>query len=585
MADGKSRSHGKDKRASTSKRAPQPAARVRLPLLSREAALVADSEYFDAQWYAARYLRSSDVEPAEHYVSVGWREGHDPGPNFDTGWYLMVNGDVDAADLNPLVHFLEYGEREGRLPNPGRSSSGGHRSSGSDREDVGLVRDHPLFDAAWYAAQHPGALKPGEDPAEHYVRIGGHQGLDPSPRFRSRWYLETNDDVLHSGLNPLVHYIRYGRDEGRLPVPEQITAPNILAPEAALAVDPEDTISLEELAPVASRSLVTVGGTNIGLVTDGDPRAAKPLGALVGFAALHGWQTRYAIELQPASGVGRRHALPAFDLDNWRSLEEFTVSGAMISDLWFMAESQLRLRVEARDGPTFSRSTRLRCYQSDGVSLHLCREAEVSGDSPTFLDIDLINPFLPILVAATDTEDLLTDAMVVPFPSLLRGGLHHAEVAARGERATRTQDVRQISDALVRELLGWGDDRTPLALVRVDVDVQDATGAERIFSRPVIEWLARVMQIGLAPTNLNSIRLKSARMHLAEALAPPADLPPEAVQAISERRVKGTSLLTIPADSVPTIAALVSRRLTPHDTDTIPAPFLVADPITFRPSL
>jgi len=82
------------------------------------------------------------------------------------------------------------------------------------------TRRPPLFDAEFYRTQAVG--RPDEDaasvaPWKHYLKVGGFEGLDPSPGFDSDWYLARNPDVRAAGLNPLVHYVQYGLPEGRLP--------------------------------------------------------------------------------------------------------------------------------------------------------------------------------------------------------------------------------------------------------------------------------------------------------------------------------------------------------------------------------
>ena len=51
-----------------------------------------------------------------HYLNHGVREGRNPSPLFDSGWYLAQNPDVRGAGINPLVHYLKHGAAEGRSP-------------------------------------------------------------------------------------------------------------------------------------------------------------------------------------------------------------------------------------------------------------------------------------------------------------------------------------------------------------------------------------------------------------------------------------------------------------------------------------
>jgi hypothetical protein len=44
---------------------------------------------FDADWYLATYAdaAASGIDPIEHYLTIGAKQGHNPNPLFDTGFY------------------------------------------------------------------------------------------------------------------------------------------------------------------------------------------------------------------------------------------------------------------------------------------------------------------------------------------------------------------------------------------------------------------------------------------------------------------------------------------------------------------
>jgi hypothetical protein len=88
--------------------------------LSKEIALLLNSEYFDADWYLITYpdVAAEHVNPAEHYITHGAKEGRIPGPLFDGNWYLEQYPDVANAGENPLIHFILFGQQEGRSSSP-----------------------------------------------------------------------------------------------------------------------------------------------------------------------------------------------------------------------------------------------------------------------------------------------------------------------------------------------------------------------------------------------------------------------------------------------------------------------------------
>ena len=101
--------------------------------------------------------------------------------------------------------------------------------------DALRLRASPLFDAAWYAAQHADAIGPGHDPVLHYLVAGAREGRDPGPAFSTDGYNAANPDVAVAGLNPLAHYLAHGRAEHRPLAPAATVAPAAaMAPAAAV---------------------------------------------------------------------------------------------------------------------------------------------------------------------------------------------------------------------------------------------------------------------------------------------------------------------------------------------------------------
>lgn len=68
-------------------------------------------------WYSSTYenqLNESDLTPIDHYLTVGWKEGNDPSPQFSTNGYLVTYKDVKDSGMCPLAHFIANGQIEGR---------------------------------------------------------------------------------------------------------------------------------------------------------------------------------------------------------------------------------------------------------------------------------------------------------------------------------------------------------------------------------------------------------------------------------------------------------------------------------------
>jgi hypothetical protein len=96
------------------------AARVRRRLAGGVRRLHPDRELvlaeFDARFYLASHpdVAEAGIDPIEHFLTAGWREGRDPSRAFSVREYLDANPDVAVAGMNPFVHYLRAGRGEGR---------------------------------------------------------------------------------------------------------------------------------------------------------------------------------------------------------------------------------------------------------------------------------------------------------------------------------------------------------------------------------------------------------------------------------------------------------------------------------------
>jgi GT2 family glycosyltransferase len=87
----------------------------RLSRFHRRLQYLRQSIFFDPDWYVRKYEDIGEgVDPAVHYLTMGRKEGRDPGPVFSTAGYLEANPDVVDTNYDPLVHFERYGKYEGR---------------------------------------------------------------------------------------------------------------------------------------------------------------------------------------------------------------------------------------------------------------------------------------------------------------------------------------------------------------------------------------------------------------------------------------------------------------------------------------
>ncbi len=201
---------------------------------------------FDAAYYLASNpdVKAAGVDPSQHYLNFGWKEGRNPDAFFDTSYYLAQNPDVAAAKLDPLLHFELFGWKEQRTPslvfssskylaaNPDVAAAKVNpllhymefgKSEGRMTFLTGsLAAADPLIDAGFYDKQFGATLIPDGaaaalQAAASYDANGWQAGLNPNALFDTKYYRAHNPDVAEASINPLRHYEQFGWREGRDP--------------------------------------------------------------------------------------------------------------------------------------------------------------------------------------------------------------------------------------------------------------------------------------------------------------------------------------------------------------------------------
>lgn len=109
---------------------------------------------------------------------------------FDATYYITQNPDVGATGIDPLQHYLESGAKEGRSP-------------------------HPFFDTQYYLDQNPDIDATGMNPLQHYLEYGSAAGQECSLIFSIAHYYQKHPEVRERHLNPLLHYLAQGDDPER----------------------------------------------------------------------------------------------------------------------------------------------------------------------------------------------------------------------------------------------------------------------------------------------------------------------------------------------------------------------------------
>ena len=201
---------------------------------------VSPDPLFDAGYYLANNpdVAAAGVDPYQHYLASGWKEGRNPSALFNTAYYEQHNPDVAAAGVNPLVQFEQTGWREGRSPSAGfdttdyLAANPDVRAAGVDpllhyvqsgraegRAAIGVPGAAPdaLVNAAYIYAVRPDVAAAGQDASQWFDAEGWTEGVNPDAAFDTNFYLAQNPDVRAAGVNPALHFLASGWREGREP--------------------------------------------------------------------------------------------------------------------------------------------------------------------------------------------------------------------------------------------------------------------------------------------------------------------------------------------------------------------------------
>ena len=589
------------------------------------ARLVLDSGFFDEAWYTAAYpsVLKSKTSPLHHFLKHGRAKGHHPGPNFDAAEYIAAHGEVASSKVNPLVHYLQIGEAEGRMiakvkvtspqaeskaeaapfPQLAEQAEPAPVAAGLKAPyavpamaaydiaaGIALLETTPLFDKAWYLNKYPDVARQGLSAAEHYLRFGAAELRQPSVYFDPQYYVvEQSPEIQQTGINPLLHFLKNGRDLGRKPraLFEFVPSPGMAKPvdaacwpivaEWGASGVPPPWHSHAELQATPQRASFAIGKTAI---TFGpDTTAIVQSGArLMAFMDMLGLDRK-------SSARSFRNASQAVDLAADFAPRAYCGFGpelgsgpSRLVDAWFSSERTLRIRL-GDEAAEAHKPLVIRAFQCDPAQPGdpvLAGEALLPEFGPGFVDFALLSPLLPLLLVLSEGGGQAVEIGLLPFPSLCRGGLHYSELAGLEDLPDPIGQLMLLSDCCVKNLLRTRHEGGLIS--GIQVQLAGASGAEAIFQPDLRNWLAHLFGITLSAAALDA-GATPGEIFLRQSLSR------DATAATAHRRDGGQYTLLLPADAVPTIAALVAGPAEAAAQAQAAGSYYVADAVASRPRL
>ena len=418
------------------------------------------------------------------------------------------------------------------------------KQAGKRAAHLAMLQDTELFDPTWYLSKNPDVRAEGLDPAAHYLAFGGPEGRAPSPLFDGRAYLAHYPDVRAAGANPLIHYLEHGRLEGReirtLAQSKRIAAatgrsPTIVSDQAGKGRRRVEDVVANVAARLAGPALPwTARPLEFSVLTQSSiQRAAAPDAVGIAGESAPAAQTLQAMMAgSAASAASNETVLEAIRYD-------LCQGSITLADAWFDGPNRARLRFAVGAGNV---AAKLRVSQPPtgaGVPVELGCVAPQKG--VLVADVAMPSHVRPLLIEALDNAERVVDALLVPFPSLWRGGLHFAEALA-GDAAAGPLDA---SARLGRMLLAKGDEKAAFALSRIVFDISSANGTETGLARDLLNWLIR--DLGLAVETKALLADDPGRAAIAAGIQ-------SIGTPVSPRAEAAT--LTLPAQAVPSLQAL-----------------------------
>lgn len=182
-------------------------------------------DYFDAEFYVRTYGLTAGIDPLQHYLSGGWRQGCEPNADFVGSDHVNRNLHLRYSGLPPFYHYVSTHALLS-LTQPLVKTAERKAAEAAARVDrpppeleALVAAIEPEFDENYYLSSYTDVREAGADALLHYAQYGWKEGRNPSELFWSEYYLGRYGKIVPANVNPLYHYVTEGRALGLKPNP------------------------------------------------------------------------------------------------------------------------------------------------------------------------------------------------------------------------------------------------------------------------------------------------------------------------------------------------------------------------------
>ena len=212
-----------------------------------------------------------------------------------------------------------------------------------------------------------------------------------------------------------------------------------------------------------------------------------------------------------------------------------------LGDVWLGSTRDLSLRFEGA-GQVARSIDAYQCTLTGERMLVKVASDQPIGGLVSIATMKLINPYLPVLLIFKGEDGAIDAIDLIPFPSLVRGGLHAGERLILGDGSDDLRDTATVSTQLLRALL-LRDDSLDRHVAAISLDETIHTGLEPMLDPDLLAWVSTFLKVGVAMSEPR------------EGAAP--DFIRDVLSRFSPNQARSGHVLHLPADSIPTLSALI----------------------------